>query len=48
MKKLLLVMLVLGGCASHVRVEPLTVQPIHVIVDINMHDDVKPRPAIVP
>jgi hypothetical protein len=41
-----LVMLVLAaGCASQkVRVEPVKVEPIHVTVDVNLHDG-RPPPA---
>lgn len=43
--KTMLAILLLAGCAQRVKVEPVTVQPIHVIVDVNVHDDAKPRPA---
>lgn len=34
----------LAGCgASRVKVEPVTVRPIHVTVDVNVHD--QPAPA---
>lgn len=41
----LLVLLVLplpalGGCISHeVRIEPITLQPIHMTLDVNLHVD---------
>jgi hypothetical protein len=42
-KKLLPLVLLLplvGGCISHeVRVEPITLQPIHMTLDVNLHVD---------
>lgn len=35
----LLFVLLLGACgAQHVKVEPITVKPIHVTVDVNLRD----------
>jgi hypothetical protein len=43
MKYLLLVMLALAGCgAQRVKVEPLTVEPIHLTIDVNVHDQSQP------
>lgn len=41
MKKLWLIVLSLcGGCMYHaVEVEPVHVDPIHVTVDVNVHDE---------
>jgi hypothetical protein len=37
--KWLLVAILLGACgAQQVRVEPVKVQPIHITVDVNLHD----------
>jgi hypothetical protein len=41
--KIMLAIALLAGCAQRVKVEPVTVQPIHVVVDVNVHDDAKPR-----
>ena len=39
MKKLVLVLIVLGACgAQRVKIEPVTVQPIHVTIDVNVRD----------
>ena len=35
---LTIVMGMLGGCVQKVRVEPVTVEPLHVTIDINVHD----------
>lgn len=32
------------GCGHLVRVEPVQVQPIHVTVDVNIHDDGPAKP----
>ena len=35
-----LLWLLLAACGSHqVKLEPVTVAPIHVTVDVNVHDD---------
>ncbi len=35
----IIVMVLLGACgAQRVKVEPVKVQPIHIIVDVNLHD----------
>jgi len=41
MKSLLLSLLALvAACGmSHVKVAPVTVQPIHLTIDVNLHDD---------
>lgn len=39
MKKWLLLALLCCACGTQtVRVEPVTVQPIHITVDVNLHD----------
>ncbi|MGE0395299.1 MAG: hypothetical protein AB7T06_01130 [Kofleriaceae bacterium] len=40
MKPLLAILaaLAVGGCAQRLQVEPVTVKPIHVVVDVNVHD----------
>ncbi len=44
MKKLV-VLIVLGACGTQsVKIEPVTVQPIHVTIDVNVHD----QPATAP
>ena len=43
MKRLAVVaMLVLAGCAQRLKVEPVTVKPIHLFVDVTVHDESKP------
>ena len=46
MKYLLSLIAMLAGCASHIQVAPVTVQPIHLTIDVNVHDDAvtTPRP----
>ena len=40
--KSLLALLVLAACgAQRVKVDPVTVKPIHVIVDVNVHEQPK-------
>jgi hypothetical protein len=39
--KFLLALMALTGCAQRIKVEPVTVQPIHVTVDVNVHDQPK-------
>lgn len=36
---LLVAISLFGACISKVKVEPVTVEPIHVTVDVNVHDD---------
>jgi hypothetical protein len=36
--KRILFMFVLGGCGAMVKVEPVKVEPIHVKIDVNVHD----------
>lgn len=40
--KSLVFLIVLAACTHNLKVEPVTVQPIHVTVDVNVHDS---RPA---
>ena len=51
MKRIMLVAGLLAGCGSQLKVEPVKVQPIHITVDVNVHDkadkavgDEKPAP----
>ena len=57
MKKLVLVLIVLGACGAQrvkidpvaidrVKIDPVSVQPIHVTVDVNVRD--QPAPAAKP
>ncbi len=40
MKFLLLVITLLAACGtSHVKVAPVTVQPIHMTIDVHVHDN---------
>lgn len=48
MKIILLGFLALTSCAHHVRVEPVTVLPIHVTVDLNVHAQPETAPANTP
>jgi hypothetical protein len=43
--KTLLAILVLAGCTQRLQVEPVTVKPIHVVVDLNVHDTPDTAPA---
>lgn len=39
MKRMITTLALLGGCFSqHVRVEPVKFEPIHITVDVNLHD----------
>lgn len=45
MKFLLSLIIVLTACGtSHVKVAPVTVQPIHMTIDINVRDGAGPEP----
>jgi hypothetical protein len=37
-KHLILALLVLSACASRLKVEPVKVEPIHMTIDVNIHD----------
>ena len=38
-----------AGCIGPVKVEPVTVQPIHMTIDVNLHDQREPaRPSVAP
>ena len=41
--KTLLALLLLAGCGTRLKVDPVTVRPIHVTVDVNVHDEPKQR-----
>ncbi len=36
--KRLFVLLVLGACGQSFKVEPVKVEPIHMTIDVNLHD----------
>lgn len=38
MKRFLLAVVVLSGCGHLVKVDPVTIQPIHITVDVNLKD----------
>ena len=40
--KAVLALLLFAACASRIKVEPVMVQPIHVTVDVNVHEPPKP------
>ena len=44
MKKLLLLGL-LGACGQSFKVEPVKVEPIHMTIDVNLHDASPSDPA---
>lgn len=45
MKFLLSLVIVLTACGtSHVKVAPVTVRPIHMTIDVNLHDGVETEP----
>ena len=52
MKHLVLVLSSVLGLAAcgmqHVKVEPVTVQPIHITVDVNLHNDQPEKPQDKP
>jgi hypothetical protein len=37
--KWILVAMLLGACGHQVKVDPVKVEPIHITVDVNLHDD---------
>lgn len=44
MKTLVMLVLVAGCAAQKVKVEPVKVEPIHVTIDVNLHDGKPPPP----
>ncbi len=34
----LVILLVLGGCFTNLKVEPVKVEPIHMTIDVNVHN----------
>ena len=38
-----LVLLVLVGCAGKLKVDPVKIEPIHMTIDVNVHDDESPK-----
>jgi hypothetical protein len=38
MKRMLCALIVLASCGAQVKVEPVTINPIHITVDVNLHD----------
>jgi len=41
MKRMLVAVVLLGGCGAF-SVQPVKIQPIHITVDVNLHDPDKP------
>jgi hypothetical protein len=39
----LISMLALAACGHTVKVQPITVEPIHMTIDVNVHDDAQDR-----
>lgn len=35
----ILILLVFGGCFTNLKVEPVKVEPIHMTIDVNVHDN---------
>ncbi len=48
MKKLIFLLLAACGGTHLVKVEPVTVAPIHVTVDVNMHDQAPAKKTTQP
>jgi hypothetical protein len=45
LKLLLSLITLLAACGtSHVKIAPVTVQPIHMTIDVNVHDGSEPEP----
>lgn len=45
MRRILIAVVLVTGCgATHVKVEPVKVEPIHITVDVNLKDS-SPRPT---
>jgi hypothetical protein len=45
MKYLLSLIAVLAACGtSHLKVAPVTVEPIHLTIDVNVHDEANATP----
>jgi len=33
-----LILMILGGCFANLKVEPVKVEPIHMTIDVNVHN----------
>ncbi len=44
--KSLIALVMLAGCGASLKVQPVTVNPIHVTVDVNVHDEKPAAPAL--
>ena len=43
--KLILLTVILAGCGgTKLKVEPVKVEPIHMTIDVNVHDDAAKKP----
>lgn len=45
MKRMVFVCLLLAACGSTLKVEPVRVEPIHMTIDVNVHDDAAKSPG---
>lgn len=46
MTKLVAALLVMAGCGlTNVKVAPVTVEPIHMTIDVNVHDHTDEKPS---
>jgi hypothetical protein len=44
--KCFVILVIVSGCgAQKIKVEPVKVEPIHMTIDVNLHDANAPRPA---
>lgn len=44
--KLVIAVLVMAGCGlTNVKVAPVTVEPIHMTIDVNVHDQTDAKPS---
>ena len=43
--KRVLVLWLLAACGQAFKVAPVTVEPIHMTIDVNLHDDAAKQPA---
>ena len=39
LRYLVLVVVLAAGCVGHVHIAPVQVEPIHMTIDVNVHDD---------
>ncbi|MEO8702132.1 MAG: hypothetical protein ABI867_18965 [Kofleriaceae bacterium] len=45
MKHATLLLLALTACAQRIKIEPVKVEPIHMTIDVNLHDNENPKPG---